>query len=179
MRGFSYRSEDHDPSSENLPAWESLVVDAVGDVIEFWGFKRNHGRLWGLLYLRQSPMASSELQEALGLSKGSVSMITRDLEQWVVIERVRLPGSSAWHFVAEVDFMQMIGRVLREREGQMVSRVKADLAEAERLAGAANVPAAIRDRIARMRMLAGMMEHAIELFLKTARLDVTRARDIL
>ncbi len=25
--------------------WESMAIDAVGNVIEFWGFKRNQGRV--------------------------------------------------------------------------------------------------------------------------------------
>jgi len=31
--------------------WETTVLEAVGRMIEFWGFKRNHGRIWSLLFL--------------------------------------------------------------------------------------------------------------------------------
>ena len=31
-----------------LAPWEALVVDAVGNVIDFWKFKRNQGRVWAL-----------------------------------------------------------------------------------------------------------------------------------
>ena len=67
--------------------WRSLVADAVGNFIEFWGFKRNHGRVWALLYLEGRAMTASEIQDALDLSKGAVSMITREIERWGVSRR--------------------------------------------------------------------------------------------
>ncbi|MFU8805658.1 MAG: GbsR/MarR family transcriptional regulator [Bradymonadaceae bacterium] len=180
MKGYTYRRESEPSDSPHQPFWESLVCDAVGDVIEFWGFKRNHGRVWALLYLRQEPLSAARLQEALDLSKGAVSMITRDLEQWEVVRRVRLPGDSVWHFLAEVEFIHMIRRVIREREGELVGRVSADLDDAARLARESDdVPEEVVERIARMRALAGMIEHALELFLKTANFDVQKTRDIL
>ena len=60
-----------------LSHWESVAVDAVGNFIEFWGFKRNQGRVWALLYLRDAALDAQELQDELGLSKGAVSMIVR------------------------------------------------------------------------------------------------------
>jgi HTH-type transcriptional regulator, glycine betaine synthesis regulator len=178
MKGYAYRSGEGEPSLQ-LPMWEALVTDAVGDVIEFWGFKRNHGRVWALLYVREEPMNSRELQEDLELSKGAVSMIVRDLEQWKVVQRVRKPGSSAWHFEAELDFMEMITRVLQEREGELIARVSEDLKDAENLARTSDVDEETLERIKRMRTLAGLMKQALDVFVKTAQLDVSQTRDLL
>ncbi|RAL22374.1 transcriptional regulator [Lujinxingia litoralis] len=179
MKGYNYRTSDNPPTT-SLPLWEALVTDAVGDVIEFWGFKRNHGRVWALLYLRRVPMNSSEIQDALELSKGAVSMITRDLELWNVVRRVRQASSSAWHFVAEVEFMQMITQVLEQREGQLISRVATDLKDAGRLAAEhPDVDDETLERIERMRRLAAMIQQALAIFAKTARLDVSNTRDLL
>ena len=41
--------------------WEAMAIDAVGNVIEFWGFKRNQGRVWALLYLRNEALTAAEL----------------------------------------------------------------------------------------------------------------------
>jgi HTH-type transcriptional regulator, glycine betaine synthesis regulator len=180
MKGYAYRKESEPSDSPNQPLWEGLVCDAVGDVIEFWGFKRNQGRVWALLYLRQEPMSAAQIQEALDLSKGAVSMITRDLEQWNVIRRVRHPGEAIWHFVAEVEFIHMIRRVLSEREGALVSRVSTDLDDAARLArDSGDVPEDVVERIARMRALAHLIEQALNIFLQTARFDVEKTRDVL
>src|SRR6185295_11178850 len=95
MKGYLWTMEHPTASGEGLPAlarWEAMAVDAVGNAIEFWGFKRNQGRVWALLYLRGTPMSAGQLEKELSLSKGAVSMLIRDLERWGVIERVREPG---------------------------------------------------------------------------------------
>lgn len=107
-------------------------------------------------------------------------MITRDLEQWDIVRRVRHPESAAWHFVAEVNFMQMITRVLQEREGELIARVSTDLKDAERLAReSGEADEEVVERIKRMRKLAGMMQQALDIFIKTAQLDVSKTRDLL
>lgn len=170
----------HDADTRPLARWEALVVDAVGAVIEFWGFKINHGRLWALLFLRDTPLTATELQEQLGLSKGAVSMITRELEQWKVIHRVRSLHESTWRFTAETDFKAMIGRVLSTREVAFITRITNDLKEAEALAKKdRSVPEAQIDRIRRMRKLAEAFGIALETFVATARLDVKGLGEIL
>jgi DNA-binding transcriptional regulator GbsR (MarR family) len=169
-----------EPGSSRLKPWESLVIDAVGNVIEFWGFKANHGRIWALLYLRGEPLSAAQIQEELALSKGAVSMVTRELEQWGVAHRVRVAGAGSWLFDAETNLKEMIGRVLSDREARFVSRIETDLAEAERLARASGD--ASRDqieKITRMRALAHGISEALAAFLATARLDFTAMGDIL
>lgn len=171
---------DHHDDTRPLARWEALVVDSVGAVIEFWGFKLNHGRLWALLYLRDTPLTALELQEQLGLSKGAVSMITRELEQWKVIHRVRPLHESTWRFTAETDFKAMIGRVFLSREAAFISRITNDLKEAEALAKKdRTVPAEQVERIRRMRALAEAFGVALETFVATARLDVKGLGEIL
>jgi len=163
-----------------LAEWESLVVEAVGSVIEFWRFKRNQGRVWALLYLRGEEMTALELQETLELSKGAVSMVTRELEQWGVIGRVRSSEDASSHFRAETDLMKMVGRVIEERESRLVHGVKADLERAERLARSADhVSPDVLVRLHRMKTLATLIDRAVRGFLHTARLDVGGAVSVL
>jgi DNA-binding transcriptional regulator GbsR (MarR family) len=163
-----------------LSEWEALVVDAVGNTIDFWRFKRNHGRVWALLYLRGKPLAAAEIQKSLGLSKGAVSMVTRELEQWGVVRRARTTGDATWRFVAETDLMRMIRRVIEEREAAFVSGVRADLERAEELArDDGDVPHEVLQRVARMRMLASFVDKALRTFLMTAKLDVAGALGVL
>ena len=181
MRGYVLPSDDGlDHGEEHLSDWESLVINAVGALIEFWGFKRNQGRLWALLYLRHEPMAASDLREQLELSKGAVSMILRELESWGVIQRIRVADSQAWHFLAETDLMTMVSRVFRDREVTVVSRVREDLAEAERRAREdPQVSQEAMERLVRMRRLADVVHQALSMFLKTAQLDISDVKNIL
>lgn len=167
-------------TSPELSQWEALVVDAVGTVIEFWGFKRSHGRLWALLYLRGEALTALELQELLGASKGAISMITRELEQWGVIKRVRSPSEASWHFDAEVNLMRMVRRVIEDREIRVISRAREDLERAERIARTdKSVKPQVLARLARMRSLATFIERAVRAFLQTSKLDVGSAASLL
>jgi DNA-binding transcriptional regulator GbsR (MarR family) len=175
------RDEDSEEGGVGtLEPWEFLVVDAVGNVIDFWQFKRNQGRVWALLYLRGAALSALEIQTALGLSKGAVSMLLRELEQWGVIIRVRSPSSDVWRYAAELELMKMIGHVIDQREAALVSSVKSDFERAERMIKErGDVPAPVRDRVRRMRMLAGTVDRALKTFLATARLDVVGALALL
>ena len=181
MRGFATNEDvtDEFESPGNLAPWEALVVDAVGNVIDFWQFKRNQGRVWAILYIRGRHHSAQELIEALGLSKAAVSILVRELEQWGVVRRVRTPADALWRFEAETDLMKMVRKVIEEREVTLVTRVRKDLEQAENMARASNAPREIRARIERMRKLAGLVEKALLAFLKTARLDVFGAFQIL
>ncbi len=176
MKGFMVDAS----ASGALAPWEARVVDAVGTVIEFWGFKQNQGRVWALLYLRGDALDAATIQGRLGLSKGAVSMLTRELEQWGVVRRVRPPGESTWRFVAETGLTEMVGRVIRQREAGMVQRIRVDLESARAEAEAAgDVSPEIIARIERMLTLARLVENALELFVRTATFDVRRAFRVL
>jgi DNA-binding transcriptional regulator GbsR (MarR family) len=95
---------------------EALVSDIVGRLIEFWGFKRNMGRVWAVLYLSHQPLTAQDLRELLRLSSGAVSMILNELSRWGVVRKVWIQGDRRDHFAAEVQLWRMISRVLSERE---------------------------------------------------------------
>ena len=178
MKGYLWTGGVHGVRPEEgarpgrLAPWEAIAVEAVGNVIEFWGFKRNHGRVWALLYLRDEPYTAAEIERELELSKGGVSMLLRDVERWGVIRRVRVPQDTAWRYEAETDMVRMVTRVIEEREASFIGRIRADLEEARRLAGEGGVSSERLARLEKMVTLAAQAERAVRLFLKTARLDV-------
>ena len=177
MKGYGWSDapmvSPAEPVEGGLPQWESIAVEAVGHVIEFWGFKHNQGRLWALLYLRATAMSATQLEEELGLSKGGVSMLVRDLERWGVVHRVRQPGTGAWRYRSETDLVRMVSRVIEERELAFLSRIRIELAAARRVAAsAAGVGRDRLQRLERMNALAQAAERALKVFLRTARLDV-------
>jgi DNA-binding transcriptional regulator GbsR (MarR family) len=92
------------------------VADAVGALIESWGFRRNMGRMWAVLYLEDHPLTAADLGERLGLSTGAVSMLVNELEQWGIIKRTWVVGERREHFAAETSIWKMISRVFRDRE---------------------------------------------------------------
>jgi len=92
------------------------VADAVGALMEGWGFKRNMGRMWTLLYLEQRPMSAQDLGDRLQLSSGAVSMLLTELQQWSVVKKTWIPGERREHYEAETSIWKLVSRVLRDRE---------------------------------------------------------------
>jgi len=160
-------------------SWEVRAADAVGDVIEFWGFKRNMGRIWAVLYLRGAGLTAAEIGGDLSLSKGAVSMLLTDLLRWGVVRRGRPgPGDARLH-EAETDLFAMIGRVVREREMALIEDVGEKLEEASEMARREYAPADARARLDRLMSLARAAEGALSTFLRTANLSALALRGIL
>jgi len=66
-----------------------------------------------------------------------------------------------------------VRRVIQERETAFITRIRADLEEARRLATASGVG---RERLARLEKLAALAvgaERALRIFLRTARVDLS------
>jgi HTH-type transcriptional regulator, glycine betaine synthesis regulator len=100
---------------------EASVSDVIGRLIEFWGFKRNMGRVWTVLYLSPDPLSAEDLRQALQLSSGAVSMTLSELSRWGVVRRVWIQGERKDFYTAEVQLWRMISRVFNEREKSEVT----------------------------------------------------------
>ncbi len=96
------------------------VADAVGALIESWGFKRNMGRMWAVLYLEDRPLNATDLCERLGLSTGAVSMLLTEMLEWGAVKKAWMVGERKEHFEAETSIWKMVSRVFRERELQWI-----------------------------------------------------------
>jgi len=156
----------------------------VGQVIQFWGFKRNHGRLWALLYLTDEPMTAAEIGRRLGLSKGAVSLVTRELLTWGIICRSNTPALAGVCFEAERDMFRMVETVVRRREHRLVEQVVADLRQAERQVMEdsslrVSERRAVVARLRRLRRFGELCGAAISAFLRSRRIDLRPLRRIL
>lgn len=106
--------------SDNISAPELEVADSVGQLMEFWGFKRPMGRIWTLLFLSPTPLGAAEIGEALKMSAGSVSMAIGELVKWGAVKKTWRPGERRDFYEAETSVGKLVQRVLRERELTLV-----------------------------------------------------------
>lgn len=178
-------------STDDDELWESerLVSDAVGRLMEFWGFKRNMGRVWALLFLADAPMPSLAIQSRLGLSSGAVSMTMADLNRWGVTRKVRVAGERKDFFEAEGNFWKMISRVWRERERveilDAIDVLSDALDFAERKRDASGDPATLaraHRQIARIRQLlelARLGRQLVEAFVQKGAVDASPLLSVL
>ncbi len=159
---------------------EAAVSDVVGRLIEFWGFKRNMGRIWSVLYLSPEPLSAEELRHALKLSSGAVSMTLNELARWGVVRKVWVQGERKDFYAAEVQLWRMISRVFSERERiEIVTAIEAfetALADLAKIRLSPDPKTRERatlqyERIQQLLDLAKLGKRLIETFLATAKVD--------
>ena len=158
---------------------EAAVSDAVGRLIEFWGFKRNMGRVWAVLYLAPSPLTAQDLQELLQISSGAVSMTLAELARWGVVKKVWVQGERRDYYAAEIVLWRMVSRVLGERErSEIASAVEAFehaltvLDDKRGASGEARARAEFQSRRVRALLdLAKLGRTLLDALLSTAKLD--------
>jgi DNA-binding transcriptional regulator GbsR (MarR family) len=170
------------PTSFALSRVDLAVADAVGALMELWGFRRQLGRVWAVLFLSDRPLAAPDLCERLQISTGLLSMSLAELRRWGVVRSVAVPGERKEHFEAETNVWRMVSRVLREREKRAVeealatferalSEVKAALADVD-----PGVKAAARFRARRLEQLADLSRAALgvlRVLVESARADAS------
>lgn len=103
------------------PRPEQTVADAIGRIMAFWGFRKNLGRIWALLYLSPDPLTAADLCEQLKLSTGSVSMALNELQRWGAVHKRFVAGDRRDHYEAEADIWGTVSRVMQQREVQQIA----------------------------------------------------------
>lgn len=167
---------------ERYTLWpsEAAVSDVVGRLIEFWGFKRNMGRIWAVLYLSPEPLSAEDLRQALKLSSGAVSMTLNELARWGVVRKVWVQGERKDFYAAEVQLWRMISRVFSEREKteivMAIESFEEALADVSKLRSSADPKTRARaelqyERIKQLLELARLGKRLVETLLATAKID--------
>lgn len=163
-----------------LVPYEAAVSDVVGRLIEFWGFKRNMGRIWAVLYLSPDPLSAEDLRLALSLSSGAVSMTVNDLLRWGVVRKVWVQGERKDFYTAEVQLWRMISRVFNEREKSeiilAIESFEEALVEVSKLRHSPDPKTRARaelqyERIKQLLELAKLGRRLVETLLATAKID--------
>ncbi|HET8933005.1 MAG TPA: MarR family transcriptional regulator [Polyangiales bacterium] len=161
--------------------WESerIVSDAIGRLMVLWGFKRNMGRVWTLLYLSNEPLTAFVLRERLQLSAGAISMTLNELARWGVVHKVWRQGDRHDYYEAESSLWKMISRVLRERElsevDHTIEALEDALASLKRRASPADAPRnhTQQDRIEQLLELARLGRSMLDALINHARMDAS------
>src|SRR4051812_14383703 len=149
-----------------------LAADAIGDIIEHWGFRKVLGRVWTVLFVAAEALPAGEIGERLQMSTGAVSMSLNELQRWGVVRRVWKPGERKEFFEAETDFWRMISKVFDERERLVAESVRGRLERAlgllERAPDSPSNELRI-DRVQRLLSFVIVAEAALDGFIKSRR----------
>lgn len=171
----------HSPSRK-LQHSELRVADAVGALMELWGFRRQLGRVWSVLFLSDKPLAAPELCERLQISTGLLSMSLSELRRWGVVRTIPVPGSRKEHFEAETHIWKLVRQVLAQRERKAMEDALRVFEEALSAARGALVDASpraktiIRHQVHRLEQLVTLTRAGLGLLrvlLESARVDLS------
>ena len=182
------RSQSASDSTALTPVFdaEREVVEVVGRLMEFWGFRRHLGRTWAVLYLSPEPLSANDLADRLQLSASAISLTVGELLQWGAVKKTRVPGDRRDFFVAETSIWKLVTRVLSQRELALVrdtaeTLVRAAAAlDAGRRAGQIDAARArfVRKRIDKLRLLSSVGERLLGAFVSGRTLDVGAVREV-
>jgi len=122
------RSSGHpDLRSSGLNAFEAELVAVFADLVVLLGLPKSMGEIYGLVFASAEPPTFADIEQKLGLSKGSVSQGLRALKELGAVREALTqndkeqgegaapltPRATRW--VATTELRQLIGTLLRER----------------------------------------------------------------
>lgn len=127
------------PRDPNLHDVQESMLDGLGQLAAYFGFSKVMGQLYGALLMSPDPLSLDDLVELLDISKASVSMNLRTLEQLGMVRQVWVRGKAGRRkfYESETDFWQIISNILSRREMRDVERAIHVMDDnTERLSGA-------------------------------------------
>lgn len=116
--------ETNSPSTTNH---SKDIAHAVGQFIEYWGFKSIQGRVWSLIYLSKEPISTPQIVSRLEVSKGSVSIAVNDLLSFELIVASDKTTFGAQTYVAALEPAQVVRTVLKSRELEILTEAERTL----------------------------------------------------
>lgn len=129
-----------------------------GEMGSQWGVNRSVSQIHALLYLSDRPVHAEEISETLVLARSNVSTGLKELQGYGIVRRTHVQGDRRDHFVAEADLWEMLMRIASERKRREIDPTIQLLGElAAKLEGRDDVPAHVRERIARMHEFIGTL----------------------
>ncbi|MGE0632425.1 MAG: GbsR/MarR family transcriptional regulator [Pseudobdellovibrionaceae bacterium] len=111
------------PAPAKVPPELEDLAENIGEFIEYWGFKRIHGRIWTHLFLANKPLDAGELIQRLKVSKALVSMSLSELIGYEVVLEAGKSERGTLLYRANDKVIDVILSVLRRREKRMMGRI--------------------------------------------------------
>lgn len=131
------------------------LMDGMARIARFWGAPEAMGAIYGAIFLSVDAVSLDDLVEAVGVSKGAVSVHARALERLGLIHRVPRPQDRKDYYEAGVAFWSIVRNILRERQDREFDRALATVTTCEQLLEGARKDAETRALLERVQALAG------------------------
>ena len=87
-----------------------------GEMGSRWGINRTVGQIYAVLFVATKALHADDLVEALGLSRGSVSMGLKELQSWNLVRMHHVPGDRREYFDTPEDVWAIMRTLVEERK---------------------------------------------------------------
>lgn len=104
-----------DYSTRELPAWQVAMMDTFVRATSLVGLPRSIGEIYGCLYCNPKPLSFDEIQDQLGISRGSVSGGLKTLRQLGAIKLHYVPGSRKDHYLPELSMERLVRGFIKDQ----------------------------------------------------------------
>lgn len=150
--------------SEKINTQVMDVTNSIGEFIEYWGFKKIHGKIWALIFLAKEPVNAKYLMDGLGVSKALVSISIKDLVEYDVI-KVSPEKMSTIHYVSNPNLSEVITNVILSREAKILLKIKNSCELLEQKTGLDNGSIKIsEERVKKLKKMVSMANVALKTF---------------
>ena len=98
---------------KSLETARDKFIEGISRIGDEFGLNRFVIQLYLFLYLTSKSLSLDEIAEALGVSKGNVSINIRELERWGAVRNVWVKGSRKDYYEAETDIKRVFTNKLK------------------------------------------------------------------
>ena len=102
------------PSRVMTPKIETFVFH-FGEMGSRWGFNRTVGQIYALLVITEEHICANEIADALGISRGNVSMGLKELNSWQLVQTIHKQGDRKDYYHTKGSIWDMANKVFEER----------------------------------------------------------------
>lgn len=124
--------------NSKLESVQNKFLESIGHISDAFGLNGFVAKLFGILYLNAKPLSLDELAEALGVSKGNVSINIRELEKWGAVKKIWIRGSRKDYYEAEPEIKKVLIHKIKSSVEKRISEVSDIIKESNRVIQLAN-----------------------------------------
>lgn len=136
-------------------------IQEAGNTTQAMGLGRIVGQIYAYLFFSAAPRSLSDMQQALGISKGAASMSVRQLEQWEAVEKIWVRGDRRDFYRANDWLGKVLRNVFADLAKRRLTQYDTLFGEIEqRLTDADGDGAFLRERVAHLRRFYGRTRKA-------------------
>jgi len=124
---FSEEARHSSAPGSEAPAIDTELLNELPTFELFFktfGFKRVHGRIWGLLVLASEPLASKDISQLLSISQAATSGALNELEEWGAIRSTFDSGRRCNVHSPVGNALSIVATVFRRREQVVFQQFK-------------------------------------------------------